>query len=156
MTELTQVIRHAVPKKVRQARREAVRHEVRVAIDSAADIVAARQQARAIAAEAGFSTCDSTLITTAVSEITRNILEHAMHGEVMISLLRKGEKRGVQIVAMDKGPGIDDVAQVMQDGYSTRKAMGMGLPGTKRLMDEFDIRSKVGVGTTVTIKKWNE
>ena len=155
MTELTQVIRRTVPKS-RHARGEAVRHEVRVAIESSADIVAPRQQARAIAAEAGFSTCDSTLITTAISEITRNILEYAKQGEVTISLLRKGQKCGVQIVATDRGPGIADIAQVMQDGYSSRKAMGMGLPGTKRLMDEFDIVSKVGLGTTVTVKKWNQ
>ena len=133
-----------------------MQREVRVKIDSPADIVVARQQARALATEAGFSICDSTLVTTAVSEMSRNILEHAQHGEVVISLLRNGTKSGVKIVVKDRGPGIADIAQVMQDGYSSRKGMGIGLPGTKRLMDEFEIRSKVGNGTTVTMKKWSQ
>lgn len=132
-----------------------MRREVHVKIDSLADIVAARQHARTIAAEAGFSVCDSTLITTAISEMTRNILEYAHHGEVTIALLKNGAKAGVKIVARDQGPGIADIAQVMQDGYSSRKGMGIGLPGTKRLMDEFEIKSKIGNGTTVTMKKWN-
>ena len=132
-----------------------MRREVRVKIDSPADIVAARQQARALATQAGFSICDSTLITTAISEMTRNILEYARQGEVTISLLRNGTKCGVKIVARDHGPGIADISQVMQDGYSSRKGMGIGLPGTKRLMDEFEIRSKIGNGTTVTMKKWS-
>jgi serine/threonine-protein kinase RsbT len=130
-------------------------HEVRVKIGSPADIVAARQRARALALEAGFSICDSTLITTAISEMSRNILEYAQHGEVTISVLKNGTKQGVKIVARDRGPGISDISQVMKDGYSSRKGMGIGLPGTKRLMDEFEIRSKVGNGTTVTMKKWN-
>jgi serine/threonine-protein kinase RsbT len=130
-------------------------HEVRVKISSAADIVAARQEARALAIEAGFSVCDSTLITTAISEITRNVLEYAKQGEVTISLLKNGTKNGVKIVVNDDGPGIANIAQVMKDGYSSRQGLGIGLPGTKRLMDEFEIRSKVGNGTTVTMKKWN-
>jgi len=156
LTELTHVKRVAVSKKHGESLRELCRREVRVKIDSPADVVAARQQARALAAEAGFSSCDSTLITTAVSEMTRNILEYATRGEVIISLLKKGKKCGVQIIASDQGPGIADIAQVMLDGYSSRKGMGIGLPGTRRLMDEFDIRSKVGSGTTVTMKKWNQ
>ncbi len=130
-------------------------HEVRVQINSPADVVAARQQGRAIAIEAGFSVCDSTLITTAISEMSRNILEYAQCGEVTISLLKNGTKSGVKIVARDAGPGIADISQVMQDGYSSRKGMGIGLPGTRRLMDEFEIRSKIGDGTIVTMKKWN-
>ena len=128
---------------------------MRVKISSAADIVAARQLARALALEAGFSVCDSTLITTAISEITRNVLEYARTGEVTISLLRNGSKSGVKIVVNDDGPGISNIPQVMKDGYSSRQGLGIGLPGTKRLMDEFEIRSKVGTGTTVTMKKWN-
>lgn len=130
-------------------------HEVRVKISSAADIVTARQEARAIALEAGFSVCDSTLITTAVSEITRNVIEFAQQGEVTICLLKNGTKNGVKIVVDDRGPGIANISQVMKDGYSSRHGLGIGLPGTKRLMDEFEIRSKVGAGTTVTMKKWN-
>jgi serine/threonine-protein kinase RsbT len=135
--------------------KELMASERRVKINSPADIVVARGHARAAATEAGFSICDSTLITTAISEVTRNILEYANHGEVTISILRNGTKNGVKIVASDLGPGIDDISRVMQDGYSSRKGMGMGLPGTKRLMDEFEIRSKVGKGTTITMMKWN-
>ena len=130
--------------------------EVRVKIDSPADIVSARQQARALATQAGFSICDSTLITTAISEMTRNILEYASHGEVTISPLKNGTRRGVKIVASDHGPGIADISTVMQDGYSTNNGLGIGLPGTKRLMDEFEIRSKIGKGTVVTMKKWTQ
>jgi serine/threonine-protein kinase RsbT len=135
-----------------------MRHEVEVCvkIESPADVVEARQQARALATQAGFSNCDSTLITTAVSEMTRNILEYASHGEITIALLRNESKSGVRIVASDQGPGIADIAQVMQDGYSSRKGMGIGLPGTKRLMDEFEITSKIGKGTTITMKKWTQ
>ncbi len=133
-----------------------MRRDVRVKIDSPADIVEARQQARALATQAGFSICDSTLITTAISEMTRNILEYASHGEIVISLLKNGSKSGVRIVASDHGPGIADISEVMQDGYSSRKGMGIGLPGTKRLMDEFEIRSKIGKGTTITMMKWNQ
>ncbi|MGZ8850404.1 MAG: anti-sigma regulatory factor [Thermoanaerobaculia bacterium] len=133
-----------------------MQREVRVRIDSPADIVAARQQARALATQAGFSICDSTLITTAISEMTRNILEYASHGEVTISPLKNGTKRGVKIVASDHGPGIADISKVMQDGYSSNNGLGIGLPGTKRLMDEFEIRSKIGKGTVVTMKKWTQ
>ena len=156
LIELTRVKRAALSKKRGESPRESSRREVRVKIEAQADVVAARQQTRALAGEAGFSTCDSTLITTAVSEMTRNILEFAGRGEVIISLLKKGPKSGVQIVVRDEGPGIADIAQVMQDGYSSRKGMGIGLPGTKRLMDEFEIKSRVGSGTTVTMKKWNQ
>jgi len=128
---------------------------VRVKIESQADVVVAREQARALAAQAGFSACDSTLITTAISEMTRNILEFARHGEITIALLKNGTKCGLKIVASDQGPGIEDINRVMKDGYSSCKGMGIGLPGTKRLMDEFEIRSKVGMGTTVTMMKWN-
>ncbi|MGZ8829338.1 MAG: anti-sigma regulatory factor [Thermoanaerobaculia bacterium] len=133
-----------------------MQREVRVKIDSPADVVAARQQARALATQAGFSICDSSLITTAISEMTRNILEYASHGEVTISPLKNGTKRGVKIVASDHGPGIADISKVMQDGYSSNNGLGIGLPGTKRLMDEFEIRSKIGKGTVVTMKKWTQ
>jgi len=127
---------------------------VRVRINSPAGIVEARQHARNFALQAGFSLCDSTLITTAVSEMARNILEYARDGEMTISIMKNGTKNGVKIVARDQGPGIKNIRQVMKDGYSSRKGMGMGLPGTKRLMDEFEIHSKIGNGTTVTMKKW--
>lgn len=132
-----------------------MKSEVRLKIQSTSDIVTAREQARRLALQAGFSAHDSTLITTAVSEMTRNILEYASHGELMLAVLRNGTRNGMKIVATDAGPGIADIARVMQDGYSSRKGMGIGLPGTKRLMDEFEIRSKLGKGTTVTAMKWN-
>jgi len=132
-----------------------MKNEIRVNIRASADIVVARQEGRALALSAGFSLCDSTLITTAISEIARNVLEYAETGEVTMTLLRNGVKSGVKIVVSDRGPGIADIAQVMKDGYSSRKGLGIGLPGTKRLMDEFEIRSRVGSGTTVTMKKWN-
>jgi len=124
-------------------------------IRSSADIVLARQQARELATEAGFSACDSTLITTALSEIARNVLEYAQHGTVTMSILKNGRKSGVKIIVDDGGPGIADIGQVMKDGYSSGRGLGIGLPGTKRLMDEFEIRSRIGTGTTVTMKKWN-
>lgn len=132
-----------------------MRHEIRVQIASPTDIVAARQRGRALASEAGFSVCDSTLITTAISEMSRNVLEYASHGEVTLSLLKNGKQKGVKIVVTDEGPGIADIARVMKDGYSSGAGIGIGLPGTKRLMDEFNLRSTIGSGTTITMKKWN-
>jgi len=131
-----------------------MRREVRVKIGAASDVVIARESAREIAFLAGFDVSDSTLITTAISEMTRNILQYASSGEVTISLLINGSKNGVKIVAKDEGPGIEDISQVMQDGYSSQKGMGIGLPGAKRLMDEFEIRSTPGKGTTITMMKW--
>ncbi|HTK83130.1 MAG TPA: anti-sigma regulatory factor [Bacteroidota bacterium] len=128
--------------------------EVRVQISSDADIVISRQKGRALAVEIGFTQVDLTLITTAISELTRNIVEYAKKGEVIIRSIHSGTKHGIEIVAHDDGPGIADVALAMQDGYSSRNSLGLGLPGTKRLMDEFDITSRLGAGTTVKIKKW--
>lgn len=128
--------------------------EARVEIRTLADIVAARRRGRELAAQVGFSNSNLTLITTAISEITRNIVEHAHSGEVTISVIRNGTKQGVKIVATDQGPGIADISTVMRDGYSTGKGLGIGLPGTKRLMDEFEISSTIGKGTVITMKKW--
>lgn len=130
--------------------------EVRVPIRTLADIVIARQRARELAARVGFSNSSLTLITTAISEVTRNIVEYATAGEITISVVHNGSKRGLMIVATDQGPGIADVAKVMRDGFSTGKGLGIGLPGTKRLMDDFEIASKVGRGTIITMKKWEE
>jgi serine/threonine-protein kinase RsbT len=131
-----------------------VLNEVHVPISSDADIVVARQKGRAFAAEIGFTQVDLTLIATAISELTRNIVEYAKKGDVIIRSTQNGTKKGIEIIAHDDGPGIPDIALAMQDGYSSRKSLGLGLPGTKRLMDEFDIISRSGDGTTVTIKKW--
>jgi serine/threonine-protein kinase RsbT len=104
--------------------------------------------------ELGFDGSDLTLIATAISEVARNIVDHAEHGEVILSEAQQGTKRGILIVARDEGPGIADVTQAMQYGYSTRKGLGVGLPGAKWLMDEFELETKVGRGTTVTMRKW--
>lgn len=129
--------------------------EVRLEIRTLADIVDARRSGRELAAKLGFSSSNLTLIATAISEIARNLVEYANGGEVAISMIRNGTKQGVKIVASDQGPGIADIPTVMRDGYSSRKGLGIGLPGTKRLMDEFDIRSTIGKGTIITMKKWN-
>ena len=129
-------------------------NESRVAISSAADIVTARQKGRALATELGFDGSDLTLIATAISEIARNIVAHAKSGEIRLTSLNHSGKRGILIVANDDGPGIPDVNRAMQYGYSTAKGLGVGLPGAKWLMDEFEIESKVGNGTKVTMRKW--
>jgi serine/threonine-protein kinase RsbT len=129
--------------------------DVRISIASANDIVAARQQGRLVATEIGFNGSDLTVIATALSEVARNILEYAGRGQIIIGHARgRDGRRGVRIVAEDEGPGIANVALVMQDGYSTGKGLGLGLPGAKRLMDEFEIDSERGRGTRVTMTKW--
>jgi serine/threonine-protein kinase RsbT len=128
--------------------------QVHVRIQNSADIVAARQQGRALASQAGFSHSNLTIIATAISEVARNIVEYAKEGEVIITLISDATKKGVEIVAADQGPGIADIATVMRDGYSTGKGLGIGLPGARRLMDEFAIASTIGTGTIVTMKKW--
>lgn len=128
---------------------------VRVRIQSSADIVTARQQGRALALRTGFSSSDLSIIATAISEVARNIVEYAKEGEVIITLIGD-EHKGIEIVAADHGPGIADVSTVMRDGYSTGQGLGIGLPGARRLMDEFEITSEIGKGTTVRMKKWLE
>ncbi|KJS00217.1 MAG: serine/threonine protein kinase [Peptococcaceae bacterium BRH_c4a] len=125
-----------------------------VVINNSEDVILARQAAREMARETGFGLADQTRITTAVSELSRNIYLYAGTGRVIIRALSKNLKKGMEIVAEDRGPGIPDVEMALQNGYSTNRSLGQGLPGTKRLMDEFEIKSEVGVGTTVTIRKW--
>ena len=129
-------------------------NETRVPIGSALDIVTARQMGRSMAQELGFDGAEVTLIAAAISEVSRNIVEYAKGGVIILQTLNNGSKRGLAVVARDRGPGIEDVAKAMQYGYSTRRGLGVGLPGAKLLMDDFDIVSKVGVGTTITMKKW--
>lgn len=126
-------------------------------INTAVDIVTARQRGRSLALEIGFNGADVTLIAAAISEVARNIVDHAQRGEIIMGSVTSklnGGRHGIQIIARDEGPGIRDVAQAMQYGYSTRKGLGVGLPGAKWLMDEFDIASELGRGTTITMKKW--
>ena len=125
-----------------------------VAINSDQDIVIARQKGRALATELGFSPVDSTFLATAISELARNIVMYAKEGEIVVRLVNANEKLGIVVIARDKGPGIADIRQTLQDGYSTSRSLGLGLPGVRRLMDEFEIESQIGIGTVVTIKKW--
>jgi serine/threonine-protein kinase RsbT len=118
------------------------------------DIIIARMKGRELASMVGFSRTDLTLIAAATSEIARNIFVYAGRGEMVFSLLREGRRHGILITARDSGPGIPDIEKAMQDGFSTGKSLGLGLPGAKRIMDDFAIVSAVGKGTTVTMKKW--
>jgi len=128
--------------------------EIHVEIRSEGDIVTARQKVRELTSRIKFSSVDQTLVATAISELARNIIEYARSGEIIMRIVENADKRGVLIVARDKGPGIPNVDLAMQDGYSTSNGLGLGLPGSRRIMDEFKISSKVGKGTTVTVKKW--
>jgi serine/threonine-protein kinase RsbT len=127
---------------------------VQVRVEHDGDVVAARQKGREMAAHFGFSGSDLTIIATAISEIARNIVVYAKRGDVTLAPLTEGSRRGLLVVAQDTGPGIPNIEQAMRDGFSTGKSLGLGLPGARRLMDEFEISSQVGVGTTVTMRKW--
>ena len=131
-----------------------VTSEVRVRINSDPDIVTARQIGRALAMGMGFSTFDSSLIAAAISELARNIVMYAKPGEIVLKPVTHSEKQGIVMVAKDEGPGIQDVAEALKDGYSTSR--GLGLPGVRRVMDEFEIASRPGQGTTVTVTKWKK
>ena len=132
-----------------------VEEETRVNVESDSDIVTARMRGRAMAVHLGFPAATATLVATAISELARNILLYAKRGEVVLTPVENGEKRGLVVEARDRGPGIRDVVEAMRDGYSTSGRLGLGLPGVRRLMDEFEIRSGPGEGTIVTVKKWN-
>ncbi|MEK3988299.1 anti-sigma regulatory factor [Robertmurraya sp. FSL R5-0851] len=118
------------------------------------DIVAARQLGRNVAKELGFGTVDQARITTAISELARNIYLYAGQGQICIEKLYENGKAGLKVVAIDNGPGIKDIRQAMEDGYSTSGGLGAGLPGVKRLMDGFGINSTPGNGTEITATKW--
>jgi serine/threonine-protein kinase RsbT len=126
----------------------------RVTIQSDADIVTARQLGRALAVQLGFAPSISTVVSMAISELARNIVRYAKHGEIVLKPSNLNGRVSIEIVARDDGPGITNIAQAMQDGFSTSGGLGLGLPGVKRLMDEFEISSEAGRGTTVKIKKW--
>lgn len=129
--------------------------QVRVTtIRSDLDIVTARSMARDIAKGLGFGSIDQARISTAVSELARNIFLYAETGQVTAREVDRSGRKGIEIEFKDQGPGITDINQVMQDGYTTSRGMGMGLPGAKRLMDEFEIESTPGVGTTIICRKW--
>ena len=128
--------------------------EIRVVVAADTDIIEARRRGREFAERIGFSRTDVTLIATAISEIARNMMNYAGSGDLLIRLNEQHNRRSIEIVAEDHGPGIPDVEQALEFGYSTGRGLGLGLPGARRVMDEFEIRSTVGVGTTVVMKKW--
>ena len=131
-----------------------VTDDLRVPVISEVDIVTARQKGRALAAQLGFASSEQALIATAISELARNIVQYAGRGQIDISVERRGGRTGIGVVASDQGPGIPDVRQALEDGFSTGHGLGLGLPGTKRIMDEFELASEVGKGTRVAVKKW--
>jgi serine/threonine-protein kinase RsbT len=118
------------------------------------DVISARVGGRQVAINMGFGMADVVMIATAISEVARNIVRYADEGTVSVSPLRNGRRRGIEVVAQDGGPGIEDLAAALRDGYSTGQGLGIGLPGCRRLMDEFHIESRPGAGTTVTMRKW--
>jgi serine/threonine-protein kinase RsbT len=130
--------------------------ESRIAIESDADVVTARQRARGLAAGLDLSSTDQTLLATAISEVARNITTYATRGEVLLSIVRdNGGREGIRVVAHDDGPGIADLELALQDGYTSGGGLGLGLPGARRLVDEFEIESAPSMGTTVTLVKWS-
>jgi serine/threonine-protein kinase RsbT len=131
-----------------------VTSETTVPIEREADIVNARQEGRRLAAALGFSSTEQTLLATAISELARNIVVYAGQGQIVLSSVEQAGRRGLVIVASDHGPGIADPDLAMRDGYSTGNSLGVGLPGARRLVDEFELTTALGVGTTVTLKKW--
>lgn len=128
--------------------------EVRVPINADADLVTARAEGRAMAERLGFPRPGPTLVATAISEIARNIVVHVGSGEIVLRPLHEADRYGLVVIASDDGPGIRDVEAALHDEYSGRGGLGLGLPGARRLMDEFDLESDADNGTTVTMKKW--
>jgi serine/threonine-protein kinase RsbT len=128
--------------------------EVRVAINADADLVAARAEARAMAERLGFPRPDPTLIATAISEVARNIVVHVGQGEIVLKPFEDGNRYGLVVIARDEGPGIRDLEAALRNDYSGRGGLGLGLPGARRLMDDFEVTSDADTGTTVTMKKW--
>ena len=128
--------------------------EVRVAINTDADLVTARAEGRAMAERLGFPRPDPTLIATAISEVARNIVVHAGRGEIVLQPFEDANRYGVVVTAIDEGPGIRDVEAAVRDDYSGKGGLGLGLPGARRLMDDFEITSSADSGTTVTMRKW--
>ena len=128
--------------------------QVRVFIRDESDVAVARRRARELASQQGLSEVEAEALATAVTEIARNIVVHAGGGEILFERVVDAPRRGVVVIARDTGPGIPDVEQAMQDGFSTKRGLGFGLPGARRLVDKFEIESKAGAGTTVTLRKW--
>ena len=127
----------------------------RVAIATDADVVTARQQARSMGGDLGFSSTDLTLLATAISEVARNITAYAGEGELRLRVVRGANGRqGIEVIAHDEGPGIANVELALRDGFTTGSGLGLGLPGARRLVDEFELQTAPGQGTTVRLVKW--
>ena len=126
----------------------------RVPIRTPQDVVLVRQRARLLAAGQGLSLVDQTKVVTAASELARNTLEHGKGGEVLLETVENGVRRGIRLTFEDQGPGIPDVAAALRDGFTTGTGMGLGLPGARRLMNEFSIESTPGQGTRVVVARW--
>jgi serine/threonine-protein kinase RsbT len=118
------------------------------------DVIPFRNRLKEYGVKIGMSLLNQTKVMTAASELARNMLKYAGGGKVLIEIVNKGKDNGMRLTFIDEGPGIKDIRLAMQDGYSSGKSLGLGLPGTKRLVSEFDIVSEVGKGTKVTIIKW--
>jgi serine/threonine-protein kinase RsbT len=126
-----------------------------IPIESDADVVTARQRARAMAGDLELTSTDQTLLATAISEVARNITTYAVRGEVELSVVHDDNGReGIRVIARDQGPGIENLEQAMQDGYTSGGGLGLGLPGARRLVDDFNIETAPGQGTTVTLVMW--
>jgi serine/threonine-protein kinase RsbT len=123
-------------------------------VRSEADIVSTRVAAKAMAEALGFDYMDQTRIATAVSELSRNVYQHGGGGKLTMKLVSNKDRRGIEIVVEDHGPGIENLELALKGGFSTTGGLGLGLSGAKKLMDEFDIRTKIGEGTVVTVRKW--
>ena len=128
--------------------------EVRVPINADEDLVTARAEGRGMAERLGFPRPDPTLIATAISEVARNIIVHVGRGEIVLRPFEEPDRYGLIVIAKDEGPGIRDVEAALRDDYSGRTGLGLGLPGARRLMDEFELASSADEGTTVTMRKW--
>ena len=130
-------------------------HASVIPIESDADVVTARQHARQLAGELELTSTDQTLLATAISEVARNITTYAVRGEVQLSVVRDDNgRRGIQVIARDEGPGIENVDLALQDGYTSGGGLGLGLPGARRLVDDFEIETAPGQGTKVTLVMW--
>ena len=128
--------------------------EIRVSVKTDADLVIARAEGRAMAQRLGFRRPDPTLIATAISELARNLVMHVGHGEIIMRPIVEDRRYGLLVIVRDKGQGIADVDAALRLGHASRGGLGLGLPGARRLMDEFEVDSQPGKGTTVTMRKW--
>ena len=131
-----------------------ITYETVVPIKHDADVLIAYQKGRTLAAQLGLSSDDQTVVVIAILEVARNIIRYAEAGEIVLSTIKRSGEEGIAVVARDAGPGIPDVGRALKDGYSTGGGLGLGLPGARRLMDEFEIVSEVGKGTTIEMRKW--